>query len=148
MSITADIRREAQGRSFTEVLVASESWPPDARVTAAAKGRPVGENAVRAAVVHFERKGAEAGAVGDQQSRYVVFLDDWNAPRGDLAASVCKMARPSSRRVAGAPPPVGAENRDRCASSVRANSHPTRQLLHAAGASAHQYLRRPEDPER
>src|SRR5207302_8084913 len=120
--------------------------PPDARVTAAAKDDRVGDERGTAAVVHVERKGAEAGAVGDQQSRYVVFLDVWNAPRGDLGGQRLQDCPTGVvAGVAGAPPPVGAEEPLIDATVLGASqlASPRGQLFHCCRRLAHQYL---DDP--
>ena len=63
-------------------------------MTAAAQHDGVGHERGAAAVVQVEGERTEAGAVGDQQPRDVVLVDDRMPSSATLAASVCRIARP------------------------------------------------------
>ena len=92
----AATRPQRERHRLAEVLVAPRrAAPPDPRVAAAAQHDGVGDERGAAAVVQVERERAEARAVGDQQVRDVVLVDDRDAElRRPCSASVCRIARP------------------------------------------------------
>ena len=102
---------QREGHRLAEVLVTARgAAPPDAGVAAAAQHDGVGHERRAAPVVQVEGERTEAGAVGDQQPRDVVLLDDRYAELGDLGGQ--RVQDRPARVVAGvarAPPAVGAE---------------------------------------
>ena len=149
MSITRAAGPQRERHRLAEVLVTARgAAPPDARVAAAAQHDGVGHERGAAAVVQVERERTEAGAVGDQQLRDVVLLDDGDAQLGDLRRQRVQ-DRPARvvARVARAPPAVGAEEPLVDATVVGAGErrNPTRPAPRRPPAPRAPRSRRPAD---
>jgi hypothetical protein len=102
---------ERERHRLTEVLITARgAAPPQARVAPSTEHDGIGHERRTAPVVQVERERAEAGAVGDEQLRHVVLVDDRNAQLGDLGRERVQ-DRPTRvvARVTGASPTVGTE---------------------------------------